>query len=330
VKRVGLGLLVGGAVVGGVVTASVLAGTSPGSKPAPKPEAKPARLASGVKVGGIHVGGLSPSAAYAVIRLAYRSPVVVKVGDKEVSVSPSQLGATAYVWPAVKRAKTAPVGSSLPLVVSVRGADVRSFVNGLARRYDRKAVDAKVVLRDLKPYIFPEVVGRKVKLDETVGAIVSALRENRRGPIAVFAKELKPKRKASDFGPMVVIRRESKWLYFYNGDKFVERFRVATGQPVYPTPTGDFRIVAMWRNPWWYPPNSPWARGARPIPPGPGNPLGTRWMGLDSPGVGIHGTPDPASLGYSASHGCIRMYIPSAEWLFAHVKVGTPVFIRPV
>ena len=42
-------------------------------------------------------------------------------------------------------------------------------------------------------------------------------------------------------------------------------------------------------------------------------------MGLSAPGVGIHGTPDPASLGYSASHGCIRMYIPSAEWLFNHV-----------
>ena len=44
--------------------------------------------------------------------------------------------------------------------------------------------------------------------------------------------------------------------------------------------------------------------------PGPGNPLGTRWMGLSAAGVGIHGTPDDASIGYSASHGCIRMHIP--------------------
>jgi len=43
--------------------------------------------------------------------------------------------------------------------------------------------------------------------------------------------------------------------------------------------------------------------------------------------VGIHGTPDPASIGYSASHGCIRMRIPEAEWVFERVKVGTPVFI---
>jgi lipoprotein-anchoring transpeptidase ErfK/SrfK len=50
-------------------------------------------------------------------------------------------------------------------------------------------------------------------------------------------------------------------------------------------------------------------------------------MGLSAPGVGIHGTPDAASIGYSASHGCIRMRIPDAETVFAHVDVGTPVFI---
>ena len=64
-----------------------------------------------------------------------------------------------------------------------------------------------------------------------------------------------------------------------------------------------------------------------PVPPGPGNPLGTRWMGLSAPYVGIHGTPDAASIGYSVSHGCIRMLIPQVEWLFEQVEVGTPVFI---
>jgi lipoprotein-anchoring transpeptidase ErfK/SrfK len=52
-------------------------------------------------------------------------------------------------------------------------------------------------------------------------------------------------------------------------------------------------------------------------------------MGLSASGVGIHGTPDDTSIGYSASHGCIRMHIPDAEWLFNHVTVGTPVFIVP-
>ena len=50
-------------------------------------------------------------------------------------------------------------------------------------------------------------------------------------------------------------------------------------------------------------------------------------MGISAPYVGIHGTPDAASLGYSLSHGCIRMQIPDAEWLFEHVSVGATVFI---
>jgi len=50
-------------------------------------------------------------------------------------------------------------------------------------------------------------------------------------------------------------------------------------------------------------------------------------MGISAPYVGIHGTPDSASIGYSASHGCVRMRISDAEWLFQHVEVGTPVFI---
>jgi lipoprotein-anchoring transpeptidase ErfK/SrfK len=111
--------------------------------------------------------------------------------------------------------------------------------------------------------------------------------------------------------------------------RLVRRFGVATGQSSYPTPLGLYPIAEMWRDPWWIPPDSPWAKGAKPIPPGPGNPLGTRWMGLTAPGVGIHGTPDAGSIGYSASHGCIRMYIPDAEWLFERVRVGVPVYIVP-
>jgi lipoprotein-anchoring transpeptidase ErfK/SrfK len=106
-------------------------------------------------------------------------------------------------------------------------------------------------------------------------------------------------------------------------------FLVATGQTSYPTPLGRFTIVVKWRNPWWYPPASPWAKGQQPIPPGPNNPLGTRWLGLSAPGVGIHGTPSDGSIGYSVSHGCIRMHIPDAEWLFNHVQIGTTVFIVP-
>src|SRR5205814_26450 len=99
----------------------------------------------------------------------------------------------------------------------------------------------------------------------------------------------------TNFGPVIVIRRGSNRLHLYRGMQPWRVFPVATGQASYPTPLGRFRVVVKWRNPWWYPPSSRWAQGLKPVPPGPGNPLGTRWMGLSAPGVGIHGTPDAAS-----------------------------------
>jgi L,D-transpeptidase ErfK/SrfK len=130
--------------------------------------------------------------------------------------------------------------------------------------------------------------------------------------------------------PVIVIHRGANRLYFYKGTRLVRIFPVATGQAIYPTPLGRFQIVVKEKNPWWYPPTQDaWARGLKPVPPGPGNPLGTRWMGLSAPGVGIHGTSEPWSIGHSESHGCIRMQIPSAEWLYNRVRVGTPVFIIP-
>jgi L,D-transpeptidase-like protein/putative peptidoglycan binding protein len=126
---------------------------------------------------------------------------------------------------------------------------------------------------------------------------------------------------------LVVIRRRAHRLYLYRRGSPVRVFAVATGSPRAPTPGGHLRIVWKQRHPWWYPPKSPWAKGLHPIPPGPGNPLGTRWMGLSAPGVGIHGTPDSISVGYAVSHGCVRMAVRDAEWLYRHVRVGTPVWI---
>ena len=117
-------------------------------------------------------------------------------------------------------------------------------------------------------------------------------------------------------------------LSLYGGDdQLIKFYRVAVGMAAHPTPTGKFRIISKAKNPTWNPPDSAWAAGMGPVPPGPGNPLGTRWMGLNSPGIGMHGTPAPSSIGTAASHGCIRMKIPEAEDLFDRVFVGTPVEI---
>ena len=158
-------------------------------------------------------------------------------------------------------------------------------------------------------------------------AIRTAFATNSRAPIRLGFEILKPKVGSAELDEAVVILRGSNRLLFFDDAKLRRWFGVATGQSAFPTPLGNYEIVNLQRNPWWYPPPSDWAAESDPVPPGPGNPLGTRWMGISSPYVGIHGTPDSASIGYSASHGCIRMRIPDAEWLFRHVEIGTPVFI---
>lgn len=108
----------------------------------------------------------------------------------------------------------------------------------------------------------------------------------------------------------------------------LKRYSIACGMPEYPTPTGRFVVAFMERDPTWIPPpDSLWAKEAKITPPGPGNPLGTRWIGLDSGVVGIHGTNADYSIGSRASHGCIRMHISDVEDLYEHVSPGTPVTI---
>lgn len=120
-----------------------------------------------------------------------------------------------------------------------------------------------------------------------------------------------------------------KKLYHYRDGELRKIYSVAVGMPAYPTPTGSFHIISKVVDPTWTPPDSDWAQGMEPVGPGPGNPLGTRWMGIDSPSVGIHGTYTSSSVGTAASHGCIRMYLKEAEELFGLVFIGTPVEIVP-
>ena len=201
-------------------------------------------------------------------------------------------------------------------------------MRSLDSRLSVPAEDASASLAGLHPVISPGKPGLAVNLR----ADEASDRERagggaRRAVVRPVAKTVAPSVSRSDFGAVVVIYRGSNELHLYNGERAWRSFPVATGQAIYPTPTGSFTVVDKQRNPWWRPPDSPWATGLKPIPPGPGNPLGTRWMGISAPGVGMHGTPDAASIGYSASHGCIRMQIPDAEWLFDRVRIGTPVFI---
>jgi lipoprotein-anchoring transpeptidase ErfK/SrfK len=126
----------------------------------------------------------------------------------------------------------------------------------------------------------------------------------------------------------IIIDKSKFRLRAYRDGKLVLTFPIAIGQAAYPSPTGTFVVTEKLKNPTWIPPNSPWAKGLEPIPPGSGNPLGTRWIGTSAPAVGIHGTPANNSIGTAASHGCIRMHISDVERLFEYVDVGESVVFK--
>jgi lipoprotein-anchoring transpeptidase ErfK/SrfK len=315
-----LGLAAAGGLSAGVVAATTTTGTT---------TTTPATIASGVTISGVQVGGLTSDAAFAAVTASFARPVTLVVPHSRLAVEPARIGAMAAVRAAVSRALNVPADTELKLRVILSRKGTQRYLDTVAKRFDREPVDSQLVLRNLRPVTTQEQLGRELREVRAMNAIFTALVTNTRPEIPMQFSELKPAVTRASFGPTIVIRRGSNRLYLYKGMRFQRVFGVATGQSVYPTPLGRWHIVVKSRNPWWYPPNSAWAKGEKPVPPGPGNPLGTRWMGLSASGVGIHGTPDDTSIGYSASHGCIRMHIPDAEWLFNHVTVGTTVFIVP-
>lgn len=119
----------------------------------------------------------------------------------------------------------------------------------------------------------------------------------------------------------IVVNVPARELYLVEGERLVAEFPVAVGRPATPTPRGTFRILQMAKDPTWAP------RGRKPVPPGPGNPLGHRWMRISPDGYGIHATNEPGSIGHARSHGCIRMRREDAEAVFAAVQRGTRVDI---
>jgi lipoprotein-anchoring transpeptidase ErfK/SrfK len=280
-----------------------------------------------VSIGHVLVGWLTPRQATDLVQKTFDRPLDLVISPtRTIEVAPSAIGAHAEIEKAIRRARSARPGVTIPLDVEVSRNRIRSYLEGL--RLDREPVDAGVHLRGLQPVVVKAQTGRHLKLLRAAYLVRIALKTHTRDPISVPFVVLKPKvLKVKVRRTAIVIMRGSNELRYYLDQRLNRTFPVATGQSAYPTPLGSYEIVVMERNPWWYPPDSPWAKGESPIPPGPGNPLGTRWMGLSAPNVGIHGTPDAASIGYSASHGCIRMRIPDAEWLFQHVRVGTSVFI---
>jgi lipoprotein-anchoring transpeptidase ErfK/SrfK len=118
-----------------------------------------------------------------------------------------------------------------------------------------------------------------------------------------------------------VVSIPDRKLAVIENEAVLRTFSVAVGADVSPSPTGEFQIVNRVDRPTYYHPGTV-------IPPGTGNPIGTRWIGLNKKGYGIHGTNVPQSIGKAASHGCIRLRNSDIEELFPLLAVGDTVEIR--
>ncbi len=116
----------------------------------------------------------------------------------------------------------------------------------------------------------------------------------------------------------IVVSIPDRKLALLENGRLVKVYPVAVGTPESPSPSGEFQIVRRLENPTYFHPGVV-------IAPGPANPIGTRWIGLNVKGFGIHGTNRPASVGKNASHGCVRLRNRDMEDLFARVRVGDRV-----
>jgi L,D-transpeptidase ErfK/SrfK len=127
----------------------------------------------------------------------------------------------------------------------------------------------------------------------------------------------------------ILINLPQRMLFHFSLGNLRAAYPVGLGKPSWPTPQGEFRIVSRVKNKTWLVPKSIQEEMRREgkivvaeVPPGPDNPLGEYWLGLDMWGYGIHSTIAPASIYQFRSHGCIRLHPDDIAELFGRVRVG--------
>jgi lipoprotein-anchoring transpeptidase ErfK/SrfK len=135
----------------------------------------------------------------------------------------------------------------------------------------------------------------------------------------------------------IVIRLAARELEVMDqDDRVIAHFPVSIARMVEKRPVGELHVIVVIRGPNYtfdpdVFPESPEAQelGRKLVlPPGPNNPVGRAWIGLDRPGYGIHGTPDPEKVGRTESHGCFRLANWDALTLLDLVSVGMPVVVE--
>jgi lipoprotein-anchoring transpeptidase ErfK/SrfK len=135
-------------------------------------------------------------------------------------------------------------------------------------------------------------------------------------------------------GGKIVVDKSARTLTLLDtSGKVIAQFPASTGSQHDPLPVGDWKVTGISKNPvFYYNPKLFWDADANEkkakIPAGPNNPVGVAWINLSKPHYGIHGTPVPASIGKTQSHGCIRLTNWDVSLLATSVAGGTDVLLQ--
>jgi len=312
------------------------------------------KIADGVTVNGIDVGGLEPAAARQKLADSLLEPlsrpVSVRYKGRRFTLTPEQANVAVDIDGSVDRAMAVSTEGNLFTRTwrEVRGREldarvdakidysedaVRRIVRRVERRLEIEVRDASVDLESGKVDPTPSRDGldvRAARLRKDIRAELLDAGDTRiaRVKTRVVEPKVTTEELAKKYPAVLVVNRGGFTLSFYKHLKLHKTYRVAIGQAGYDTPTGLYNIQNKAVNPSWHVPNSDWAGSlaGTVVPPGPSNPIKARWMGIYD-GAGIHGTDATGSIGTAASHGCVRMLIPDVIELYDQVPVGAPVYI---
>ncbi len=317
--------------------------------------ARPERVAEGITVAGIDLGGMTPAAAHArlerelvgrlrrslvvahngrVWRLSARRARVRTDVDALVADAVRRSQAGGVLGRTLRRVRGGEVHADLQPTTSFSRPAVRRFLARVRRQVRRPAQDASLRLTPAGVELHRDQRGLELRVGELRTALDAALatpRAPRR--IVAHTRRIRPKvsaaRLARQNAVVLIADRAANTLKLYDHLKLAKTYGVAAGQPDWPTPAGEFTIVNKVVDPTWSVPRSSWAGdlGGTVIAGGaPENPLKARWLGITD-GVGIHGTSDDGSIGSNASHGCLRMHVADVIDLYPRVPVGARILI---
>jgi lipoprotein-anchoring transpeptidase ErfK/SrfK len=307
------------------------------------------RILPGSTIAGTSVGGLSQKQALRKVRATVRPALTRRIEvtwhHKSWVVTPKELGARsdarAAVRAAVTRSSEQSFSDKLRMRLFHRGLGfhrgvaityprqgVRGFVHGISSGFDEDPVDASLDYSTGWVNIVPEETGRRVQVHVMRQRIMHALRRDT-AHVKLAAQKVQPSVTADAFREVLLVRIGENKLYLYENGKITHSYKVATGREEFPTPQGQFEVVNKRYMPTWVNPDPEGWGSTMPASIGPGanNPLGLRAIDWSASGIRFHGVPtsELSSLGYNASHGCIRMSNSDAIELFDLVDIGTPI-----